>query len=91
MCVHHCGHTSHCSERGVAYSTFTIIHIIDNSTVELIQYDNPLVIWIRNCEIYDYPKSELNIDGKKIYKSVIKLQENDISIAMSDGCPHAPE
>ena len=78
-----------CSERGVAYSTFTIIHIIDNSTVELIQYDNPLVIWIRDCEIYDYPKSELNIDGKKIYKSVIKLQENDIFIAMSDGCPHA--
>ena len=67
-----------CSERGVAYSTFTIMHITDNSTVELIQYDNPLVIWIRDCEIYDYPKSELNIDGKKIYKSVIKLQENDM-------------
>ncbi len=78
-----------CSERGVAYSTFTIMHIIDNSTVELIQYDNPLVIWIRDNEIYDYPTSELNIDKKKIYKSVIKLQENDIFIAMSDGCPHA--
>ena len=78
-----------CSERGVAYSTFTIMHIIDNSVVELIQYDNPLVIWIRDNEIYDYPTSELNIDKKKIYKSVIKLQENDIFIAMSDGCPHA--
>ena len=78
-----------CSERGVAYSTFTIMHIIDNSTVELIQYDNPLVIWIRDNEIYDYPTSELNIDKKKIYKSVIKLQESDIFIAMSDGCPHA--
>ena len=78
-----------CSERGVAYSTFTIMHIIDNSTVELIQYDNPLVIWIRDNEIYDYPTSELNIDKKKIYKLVIKLQENDIFIAMSDGCPHA--
>ena len=78
-----------CSERGVAYSTFTRMHIIDNSTVELIQYDNPLVIWIRDNEIYDYPTSELNIDKKKIYKSVIKLQENDIFIAMSDGCPHA--
>ena len=54
-----------CSERGVAYSTFTIIHIIDNSTVELIQYDNPLVIWIRNCEIYDYPKASLTSTGKR--------------------------
>ena len=31
----------------------------------------------------------MNIDGKKIFKSVINLQENDIFIAMSDGCPHA--
>lgn len=78
-----------CSVRGVAYSTFTIMHIINNDTAELIQYDNPLVILLRDCVNYDYPKSELNIDGKKIYKSVIKLQENDIFIAMSDGCPHA--
>lgn len=78
-----------CSVRGVAYSTFTIIHLIDNTTAELIQYDNPMVILIRDCEIYNYPKTELNIDGKKIYKSVIKLMENDIFIAMSDGCPHA--
>ena len=78
-----------CSARGVAYSTFTIIHLKNNETAEIIQYDNPLVILIRNCENYDYPKTEMNIGGKKIYKSVIKLQENDIFVAMSDGCPHA--
>ncbi len=78
-----------CSVRGVAYSTFTIIHIIDNSTVELIQYDNPKIIMLRDCEVYDYPVNEVSIGGKKILKSNIKLQENDIFIAMSDGCPHA--
>ena len=78
-----------CSVRGVAYSTFTIIHIIDNSVAELIQYDNPHVILLRDCENYEYPRSELNIDGKKIYKSTVRLQENDIFIAMSDGCTHA--
>lgn len=78
-----------CSVRGVAYSTFTIIHLIDNETAELIQYDNPQVILFRDNKNYDYPKSEMNIDGKKIYKSVISLQENDIFVAMSDGCPHA--
>lgn len=78
-----------CSVRGVAYSTFTIIHIIDNSTVELIQYDNPQIIMLRDCEIHDYPVSEVIIGGKKILKSNIKLRENDIFIAMSDGCPHA--
>ena len=78
-----------CSVRGVAYSTFTIIHLLDNETAELIQYDNPQVILIRNEKNFEYPRTEMNIDGKKIYKSVIKLQENDIFIAMSDGCPHA--
>ncbi len=78
-----------CSVRGVAYSTFTIMHIVENREMELIQYDNPLTILIRNGENYDYPMTETNIDGKKIYRSVIKLQEGDVFVAMSDGCPHA--
>ena len=78
-----------CSVRGVAYSTFTIIRIVDNSVAEIIQYDNPHVIAIRNFEYYDYPKTEMIIGGKKIYKSTISLREDDVFIAMSDGCPHA--
>ena len=78
-----------CSVRGVAYSTFTILHLIDNERVEIIQYDNPHVILIRDEANYVYPETETIIGGKKIYKSTIKLQENDVFIAMSDGCPHA--
>ncbi|MBR2133818.1 MAG: SpoIIE family protein phosphatase [Eubacterium sp.] len=78
-----------CSVRGVAYSTFTIIHLKNNQVAELIQYDNPHAIVIRDETVWDYPKTEMNIGGKKIYKSIIKLQENDIFVAMSDGCPHA--
>ncbi len=78
-----------CSLRGVAYSTFTIIHLKNNDTAEIIQYDNPHVIIIRDYVNFDYPKTEMNIDGKKIFRSVIKLQEGDIFVAMSDGCPHA--
>ena len=78
-----------CSVRGVAYSTFTIIHLKNNQTAELIQYDNPHAIIIRDEQNWDYPKTEMNIGGKKIFKSVINLQENDIFVAMSDGCPHA--
>lgn len=32
---------------------------------------------------------EMSIGGKKIFRSVIRLQEDDVFIAMSDGCPHA--
>ena len=78
-----------CSVRGVAYSTFTIMHLINNETAELIQYDNPHAIVIRDEKNWNYPKTEMNIGGKKIYKSSLRLRENDIFIAMSDGCPHA--
>ena len=78
-----------CSVRGVAYSTFTIMHIVNNDTIDIIQYDNPHVIVLRDNVNYDYPKTEMNIEGKKIYKTSLKLRENDIFIAMSDGCPHA--
>ncbi len=78
-----------CSVRGVAYSTFTILHLINNETVEMIQYDNPQVIVLRNHINYDYPKTEINIGGKTIYKTTLRLEENDVFIAMSDGCPHA--
>ena len=78
-----------CSVRGVAYSTFTILHLIDNERVEIIQYDNPHVLLIRGDTHVDYPKTEMIIGGKKIYKSMIKLQEGDVFVAMSDGCPHA--
>ncbi len=78
-----------CSVRGVAYSTFTIIHIINNETAEIIEYDNPQTILLRDNQNYKYPRAEMNIDGKKIYKSVIRLEEGDIFISMSDGCPHA--
>lgn len=78
-----------CSVRGVAYSTFTIMRIVDNDTIDIIQYDNPQVILLRDGVNYDYPKTEMNVGGKKIYKTTLKLRENDIFIAMSDGCPHA--
>lgn len=78
-----------CSVRGVAYSTFSIIHIKNNQEAELMQYDNPQIIFIRDGELFDYPKTELIIGGKKIYRSHIYLQEGDVITSMSDGCPHA--
>ena len=77
------------SEHGVAYSTFTIIHILHNERVELIQYDNPSVIMLRDESIYEYPKTEMNIDGKKIYRTDLKIKDKDVFIAVSDGCVHA--
>ncbi len=43
----------------------------------------------REGKYEDIPFREMNIDGKIIHKSRIKLRENDVFIAMSDGCIHA--
>ncbi len=78
-----------CSERNVAYSTFTLIKIMNNETAEIIQYDNPFVILLRDAKNYELPSTIMNIGGKSIYRSKIDLKENDIFIAMSDGAVHA--
>ena len=78
-----------CSVRGVAYSTFTLIRLVNNEYAEIMEYDNPAVILLRDGRGVEIPKKEVNIGGKLIYSSRIKLQENDIFIAMSDGCIHA--
>lgn len=74
-----------CEVRKVAYSTFTIMCIRDNSEAEIIQYDNPQVILLRDGKNYDYAKSASEMGGKTIYTSKIQLCENDVFIAMSDG------
>lgn len=78
-----------CSVRGVAYSTFTIIRIVDNEEAEIIQYDNPNVILLRDGKNYEMPATVTNIGGKQISRSCVTLRENDVFIAMSDGAIHA--
>lgn len=78
-----------CEKRGVAYSTFTIIRITNNSEAEIIQYDNPHVIMLRGGENYEYPRTSMEIGGKTIYKSKLQLEKNDVFIAMSDGAIYA--
>ncbi|MCQ4022300.1 MULTISPECIES: SpoIIE family protein phosphatase [unclassified Ruminococcus] len=78
-----------CNVRQIAYSTFTIIRVVNSEEAEIIQYDNPQVIILRDGKSIDYPKTITEIEGKTIFKSKIKLQENDVFIAMSDGAIYA--
>lgn len=78
-----------CRTRQVAYSTFTVIKITDNEEAEIIQYDNPEVIMLRDGRSFEYPVVCETIDGKRILKTKLKLKENDTFVAVSDGVPHA--
>lgn len=78
-----------CEKRGIAYSTFTIIHVINNKTAEVIQYDNPHVILLRDGVNYDYDMDSMLIGDKKIFQSKIDLLPGDVLVAMSDGAVYA--
>jgi hypothetical protein len=84
-----------CKERHIAYSTFTIIRITGNLEAEIIQYDNPQVILLRNGKNFEYPKTAETMGDvtalrkRVIYKSKIKLRKDDTFIALSDGAIHA--
>jgi serine phosphatase RsbU (regulator of sigma subunit) len=78
-----------CSVRGVAYSTFTILHFIGNREAEIFQYDNPDVILLRDGKNLELPCTVTNIGGKSISRARIELREGDVFVVMSDGCIHA--
>jgi len=78
-----------CSTRGIAYSTFTVIRIVNNQKAEIIQYDNPKVVMLRDGKNRELPFSEISIADKKIIKTETDLCENDVFLAFSDGVEHA--
>lgn len=78
-----------CKEREIAYSTFTLLKFNQNNEVEIVQYDNPTIILLRNNEYYDYYKTEIYFDNKRIFHSKIKLRYGDCFTVFSDGCLYA--
>ena len=72
----------------VAYSTFTILRFMQQHVIaELIQYDNPHVILLRDGQelrISPY-RYEYRRQGDLLHRAS-PCSENDIFIAMSDGC-----
>ncbi len=78
-----------CSLRGVAYSTFSLIKIINNLEAEIVQYDNPKTILLRNGVNFELPYKEKIIKDKTILTCKIKLQENDVFVLLSDGVTYA--
>lgn len=78
-----------CSVRHVAYSTFTILRIMEGKTAHIIQFDNPATIVLRKGEIFDYPKATRVIAGKTIWETSFPIEVDDVFIAMSDGAEYA--
>lgn len=78
-----------CQERGVAYSTFTVIQIFYNGYAKLIEFDNPLAIFIRDGKIMEIKRQEKIYSQKKIYEASFAVLPDDYITFFSDGIIHA--
>ena len=78
-----------CKERGVAYSTFSVIHVNNEGRGHLFEFDNPEAIWYHHGHTCDFPREEMDICGKKVFHTPLELAEGDMVFVMSDGTIHA--
>ncbi len=78
-----------CKVRGVAYSTFSVIHMNEEGKGYLFEFDNPQAILVRDCKCCDFDRTAMNVLGKTVYKTVLDLRAGDVVVVMSDGVIHA--
>lgn len=78
-----------CSERHLAYSTFTIIKAYHTGRVYVAEFDNPSIFLLRDGKDVPIEKVKKEINGKVIYESTFELDKKSLLVAVSDGVIHA--
>ncbi|HHY97339.1 MAG TPA: SpoIIE family protein phosphatase [Firmicutes bacterium] len=78
-----------CQVRKIAYSTFTIIQILNTGQAYLAEFDNPPTFILREGSLMMLDFEEREISGKKIRESEFRVLEGDVIVVVSDGVIHA--
>ena len=78
-----------CSQRGVAYSTFTIVHVANDGEAYIAEFDNPDLVYLKEGILTPIDRRTENIDGKTIHIANLQLEAGDMLITFSDGVVHA--
>ncbi len=76
-------------ERGVAYSTFTLMQVDGEGNAYFVEFDNPSLILLREGRHIGLPWHNLDIAGKQIREARMKLTLGDMAVTFSDGIIHA--
>lgn len=76
-------------QRDVAYSTFTIADFDTDGYLNIVQFDNPEVVMLRDGKSFEFQKEKIVIGDKTLYQSKIELRDGDMFAIFSDGCPYA--
>ncbi|MBN2862632.1 MAG: SpoIIE family protein phosphatase, partial [Bacteroidales bacterium] len=79
-----------CSERKIAYATFTIIDIESSGKVNILEYDNPLTIVLRGKQTFDPVWKKVVLEkgkhaGKILQTCTFMPEKEDRIIMCTDG------
>ncbi|MBR4121802.1 MAG: SpoIIE family protein phosphatase, partial [Erysipelotrichaceae bacterium] len=72
-------------ERGIAYSTFTIIQAFYDGRVKIAQYDSPQIVIMRDNKVLHLPMAEQELSGKKVTSLDFDAEPGDLFVTFSDG------
>ena len=78
-----------CSERNLAYSTFTIITVDKEGYTSITEFDNPLCVVYRDDKPFYVHREQIDVFGKNIYVSNFQAETGDKIVSFSDGVVHA--
>lgn len=78
-----------CKERGVAYSTFSIIQIFNTGEGYLVEFDSPAVMRLRKGKLVEIETESREVSGKVINEARFSVSPDDLFIMISDGVIHA--
>jgi hypothetical protein len=74
-----------CRERGRNYCTFTMLHVKNDGSGVMYEYDNPQAVYIHGVQCGQLAREKAEICGKTVYKTSLSLDEGDAIAIMSDG------
>ena len=78
-----------CRERGISYSTFTILQIYYDGRAFIAEFDNPAVVCMHDGRVFHPDRLERDIQGRRGFLSALDAVEGDRFVAFSDGVLHA--
>lgn len=78
-----------CKVRGLAYSTLSILQILDDGSASLFEYDAPPALLFRGDKLTPIERQQRQICGRQVTEARFYLQEGDVMLMVTDGVIHA--
>ena len=78
-----------CQVRQLAYSTFSILYVDKKHLMQIANYDNPPIVYVRDGKLLDIDYDKHEMSGKMIDGKDVKVKNGDLIVMMSDGEVHA--